>query len=53
VELLLPDEKVLINTHTLIDANGKTLQEANNNNQIYLPVEREVPVGAVLRQKVK
>jgi len=53
VELLLPDKKVLINTHTIIDANGKTLQEANNNNQIYLPLEGEVPVGTVLRQKVK
>ena len=53
LELLLPDDKVLIDTHTIIDAHGKTLQEANNDNQIYLPLEREVPVGAVLRQKSK
>ncbi len=53
LELLLPDDKVLINTHTIIDVHGKTLQEANNDNQIYLPLERAVPVGAVLRQKVK
>ena len=53
VELLLPDDTVQIDTRTLIDANGKLLKEANNDNQIYLPLEREVPIGAVLRQKVK
>jgi putative protease len=53
VELLLPDETIKIDTHMLIDANGKLLKEANNDNQIYLPLEQEVPIGAVLRQKVK
>ena len=53
VELLLPDDTVQINTRILIDANGKPLKEANNDNQIYLPLEREAPIGAVLRQKVK
>ena len=53
VELLLPDDTVQIDTRTLIDANGKPLKEANNDNQIYLPLEREAPVGAVLRQKIK
>lgn len=53
VELLLPDDTVKIDTHTMIDVNGKTMQEANNDNQIYLPLEKEAPIGAVLRQKVK
>jgi putative protease len=53
VELLLTDDTVQIDTRILIDANGKPLKEANNDNQIYLPLEREAPIGAVLRQKVK
>ncbi len=53
VELLLTDDKIKIDTRTLIDANGKLLKEANNDNQIYLPLEQEVPIGAILRQKVK
>jgi putative protease len=53
VELLLPDDTIKIDTRTLIDANGKLLKETNNDNQIYIPLEREVPIGAVLRQKVK
>ena len=53
VELLLPDDTVPIDTRVLTDANGKQLKEANNDNQIYLPLEREAPIGALLRQKVK
>jgi putative protease len=53
VELLLPDDTVQIDTHLMVDISGKPLQEANNDNQIYLPLEREAPIGAVLRQKVK
>jgi U32 family peptidase len=53
VELLLPDDTVLIDTRIIIDANGKNLKEANNDNQIYLPLERKAPVGSVLRQKIK
>jgi putative protease len=53
VELLLPDDTIKIDTSTLVDVNGKPLKEANNDNQIYLPLERETPIGAVLRQKVK
>jgi U32 family peptidase len=52
VDLLLPDDTIPIDTRSIIDANGKTLQEANNDNQIYLPLEREAPIGALLRQKV-
>jgi putative protease len=53
VELLLPDDIIKIDTRTLVDANGKHLKEANNDNQIYLPLEQEAPLGAVLRHKIK
>jgi putative protease len=53
VELLLPDDTIKIDTRTLVDVNGKPLKEANNDNQIYLPLGQEAPIGAVLRQKVK
>jgi len=55
IELLLPDDIIKIDTHTMTmaDAKGNAIAEANNNNQIYLPVKKEVPVGAILRQKVK
>ncbi len=53
VELLLPDDTIKIDTCILVDTNGKQLKEANNDNQIYLPLEYEAPIGAVLRQKVK
>jgi U32 family peptidase len=52
VELLLPENTIQIDTRTLVDANGEPLKEVNNDNQIYLPMEREAPIGAVLRQKV-
>jgi U32 family peptidase len=53
VELLLPDDTLQIDTSSLVDANGKPLKEANNHNQIYLPLDREAPIGTLLRQKVK
>ena len=53
VEILLPNDTAQIDTRILIEANGKRLQEANNDNQIYLPLEPEAPIGAVLRKKVK
>jgi putative protease len=53
VELLLPDDTIKINTRTMVDAKGNSVREANNDNQIYLPVEKEIPAGAILRQKTK
>ncbi len=53
IELLLSDDTIKIDTRTMADAKGNTIAEANNDNQIYLPVEKEVPIGAILRQKVK
>jgi putative protease len=53
VELLLPDDTVKIDTRLMVDVSGKPLQEANNDNQVYLPFNQEASIGAVLRQKVK
>ena len=53
VELLLPDDTIPIDTRLIVDASGKALKEANNDNQIYLPFDQEAPIGAVLRKKVK
>ena len=52
-ELLLPDDTIKIDTRMMVDTKGNTIREANNDNQIYLPVEKEAPVGAILRQKLK
>jgi putative protease len=38
VELLLPDDTIKIDTRMMTDANVNTLREANNHNQIYLPL---------------
>ena len=53
VELLLSDDTIPIGTRLMADISGKALKEANNDNQIYLPLDREAPTGAVLRKKVK
>ncbi|MCE5211426.1 MAG: U32 family peptidase [Deltaproteobacteria bacterium] len=53
LELLLPDKTVSIDTRILRNEDGQSLTEANNDQRIYLPVEKEVPVGAILRQKAK
>lgn len=53
IELLLPDETVPIDTRTLTDENGQALTEANNDQRIYLPLEKDAPAGAILRQKAK
>jgi putative protease len=53
VELLLPDEIIKIDTHEMIDEKGNVIREANNDNRVYLPVEKEAPAGAILRQKTR
>ncbi|MEI6610407.1 MAG: U32 family peptidase [Deltaproteobacteria bacterium] len=53
VELLLPDDTIPIDTRLMLDVSGKELKEANNDNQVYLPLAREATIGAVLRQRVK
>ncbi|MFA5323627.1 MAG: U32 family peptidase [Smithella sp.] len=53
IELILPDETVSIDTRILMDENGQLRTEAHNDQRIYLPVEKEAPAGAILRQKTK
>lgn len=53
LELLLPDETVKIDTATIIDLNGDNLLVAHGGNRIYLPLEGEAPVGALVRKSVK
>lgn len=53
VELLLPNDTVKIDTRLMADVSGKSLQEANNDDQVYLPFNQEIPVGSVLRKEVK
>ncbi len=53
IELILPNETVIIDTRILMDDNGQSRTEAHNDQRIYLPVEKEAPVGAILRQNAK
>jgi U32 family peptidase len=53
LELLLPDDTVPIDTRIMVDEKGNQLTAANNDDQIYLPLSQEAPIGAVVRQKVK
>lgn len=53
IELLLPQETVTLNPAAMVDEAGVPLKAAHNGYRIYLPVEAEVPVGAVIRRKMK
>lgn len=53
IELLLPKETFKIDTSIMIDRNGSQLREAHNGYQVYFPLEREAPVGAVARKQIK
>ena len=52
IELLLPCENLPLNTEEMTDPDGIPIQEAHNGFRIYLPVSKEVPVGAVIRRKI-
>lgn len=51
-ELLLPDETVLLDTAAMTDERGLPVYEAHNGYRISLPVNREVPVGAIIRRQL-
>jgi len=53
LEILLPQETVMIDTGTMIDLNGDKLSAAHSGNRIYLPLASEAPVGALVRKLVK
>lgn len=52
LELLLPDATVRLDPSAMTDHNGLPVQTAHNDYRVYLPVDRAVPVGAVLRRKL-
>lgn len=53
LELLLPDETVRLNPFAMTDTFGLPVREAHNGYRVYFPKPKEVPVGAVIRKKLK
>jgi putative protease len=53
LELLLPKNIIAIKTTDIIDKNGNKLSEAHSGSEIYLPFEREIPIGIIARQQIK
>lgn len=52
LELLLPKDTININASTMTDLDGKMLSVAHGGNRIYLPLEVDVPMGALLRKAI-
>ena len=52
VEILLPDDTLTLDMKEMTDSKGFPVCEAHNGYQIYLPCDREIPQGAVLRREV-
>ncbi len=52
IELLLPDENLSLDIQEMTSPERIPIQEAHNGYRIWLPVDKEVPVGAVIRKKV-
>jgi U32 family peptidase len=53
LELLLPDEIIMIDAGKMIDVTGNKLSVAHSGNQIYLPLEGDTPVGALIRKAIR
>ncbi|MBP7342722.1 MAG: U32 family peptidase C-terminal domain-containing protein [Syntrophaceae bacterium] len=52
VELLLPREVAPVDTGHLTGEQGKALQRVHAGSRIFLPFDRPVPPGALLRKKI-
>lgn len=52
VELLLPEDTVTLSLTKMLDENELPLLEAHNGYQVYLPIQREVPEGAIIRRRL-
>jgi putative protease len=52
VELLLPNDTIKLDLRRMSDSQGFPVREAHNGYQVYLPYEKEVPKGAVLRRRI-
>ena len=53
LEILLPQDNISLTINEINDKNGKKLTEAHSGSEIYLPLEREIPLGVFARQPVK
>lgn len=53
VEVLLPKATLSLDPQRMTDENGDSLKAAHNGYRVYFPVDEIVPVGAVLRRKIK
>ncbi|NLY90648.1 MAG: U32 family peptidase [Firmicutes bacterium] len=51
-ELLLPDATLPLDSTAMTDEDGQPIKEGHNSYRVYFPMEREVPVGAVLRRRL-
>ncbi len=51
-ELLLPSATIPLDSTAMTDEAGQPLGEGHNRYRVYFPVDREVPVGAVLRRRL-
>lgn len=52
VEMLLPGDTLTLDMKQITDSQGFPIREAHNGYEIFLPCEREVPQGAVLRREI-
>jgi putative protease len=53
LELLLQKDIVTLKINDMTDKNGKKLSETHSGHEIYIPFERQVPVGVFARQQIK
>ncbi|HOW56645.1 MAG TPA: U32 family peptidase [Smithellaceae bacterium] len=51
VELLLPGEDIVMDTAILSARSGEHIKEVHSGNLFYLPLDKDVPPGALLRKK--
>jgi hypothetical protein len=51
-ELLLPDATITLDSQAMTDETGEPVAEGHNKYRVYFPVDRAVPVGAVLRRRL-
>jgi hypothetical protein len=52
IELLLPDATIRLDATQMTDLYGAPIREVHNSYQVYLPVNQEVPLGAIIRKVI-
>lgn len=53
IELLLPQDSLSLDASRMTDLYGVPLRLAHNGFQIYLPLDKEVPAGVVIRRAIR